>query len=86
MPSLIISVDRRSDIFEELIQESLTLAESIVGLQCRRLEVEVEDRGKYRDFIPAVEIQHQHNDALFVMVDELVDQFGWKVDIKSRSQ
>lgn len=84
-PTFIISVDRRSKIEDELLEEVAHLSEGVQGLTWNTLLVSAQDLGKYRDFCPILEMSHENIDVLFVILNELVDVFGWKIDSKKKT-
>lgn len=80
-------MDRRAEVFEALRAELRSLQESVDGLDVRfEPEAAVEsarDDGKFRDFVDVARIDHAEPAVLNWVAEELVDEFGWLVDITS---
>lgn len=82
MKELWIRVDRREDIASELERECRSLEKSVEGLRFDYVDpLEHADGGAFRDFAPAACAQHEDQAVLEWVAEELVDIFGWKVDV-----
>lgn len=84
MPSWAIRTDRRDGDRDGILQELEALASSIDGLH---LDVHPEDAffdgpdgGGFRDFAPIATLSHPDLRALELVAEELVLQFGWRID------
>ena len=55
--------------------------ESINGFDYDLFTEERPDGGKFRDFVPVAWLRHAEPDALFAVVEELIDIFGWAIDV-----
>lgn len=82
---MIVRIDRRAEVVDELVGELEELRDSVRGL-----EVELEDpdafesardAGKFRDFVNVARLIHESPDALEIVAEELVERFGWLVDV-----
>jgi hypothetical protein len=81
MPKLTLSVDRRADVRDQVLAEVCSLGESINGFDYELFTEERPDGGKFRDFVPIAWLRHAESDALFAVVEELIDIFGWAIDV-----
>lgn len=81
-------MDRRAEVFEVLRAELRSLQESVQGLVVEFVpddEVEsARDDGKFRDFVDVAHVTHDADEVLHWVAEELVDEFGWLVDISDR--
>lgn len=82
---MLVRIDRRAEVVDDLIEELRLLQRSVKGL-----DVSLEDResfesardaGKFRDFVDVARLSHASPEALEVVAEELVEQFGWLVDV-----
>ena len=85
MPSIVVRLDRRAEVLDDLRRELHSLAESVDGLQIDfAADAAVEaarDAGKFRDFVDVARVHHHATDVLEWVAEELVEEFGWLVDI-----
>lgn len=83
--SLTILVDRRECNADEVIRECETLEASVEGLSFEFIEdPEAQpDAGAFRDFVRVATASHESPAVLEWVAEELVDTFGWRVDIKN---
>lgn len=80
-----VSVDRRENVLSQLVDELKSLQESINGLRIEFLEdgaIENQpNAGKYRDFANVAFVTHDSPEVLDFVTEELIDIYGWRVDI-----
>jgi hypothetical protein len=86
MPLWTVSIDRRTDRRDEILQELRELDMTVEGL---RVEIfsssvfdETVDQGRFRDFVATATIAHDHSSVLEAIAEELLDVFGWLVDFR----
>ena len=85
MHHVFIFIDRRTDDFQDVRDELISLQHTVTGLTIRwDQDTETNDSHTYRDFAPIAELRHASEEALDIVVEELVDLFGWKVDCRNR--
>ena len=84
-----IRIDRRAEVVDELRAEIAELASSIVGLTVQVVDLNAfesaRDAGKFRDFVDVAVVNHESEEVLEWVAEELVERFGWLVDV-SRPQ
>ena len=84
MPSWTVSTDRRKGDRPHLLRELQELAGTIDGLHLEILPAEdyhqSPDGGGFRDFAPLAIISHPSLQALEIVAEELLAEFGWLVD------
>lgn len=82
---LTVRIDRRAEVLEDLLAELGSLRETVAGLEVELVPMaEIEaarDAGKFRDFVDVARVRHDSADVLKWVAEELVDEFGWLVDI-----
>ncbi len=82
---MIVRIDRRAEVVEDLIEELELLRRSVKGLDVRmedRASFEAaRDEGKFRDFVDVARLSHESPEALEIVAEELVEHFGWLVDV-----
>lgn len=76
---------RRADLSQ--ISDSLRDLESLVqGLSIDLLDEELceaaPDKGAFRDFVDLALLHHPHTEALELVGEELLAEFGWLIDFK----
>ncbi len=80
-----VSVDRRENVLSQLVEELRSLQESINGLKIEFMDdADIENQpnaGKYRDFAGVAFISHPNDEVLDFVTEELIDVFGWRIDI-----
>ena len=80
-----VSVDRRENVLSQLVEELESLRESVNGLRIEFLDnreiTEQPNAGKYRDFASVAFVGHDAEEVLDFVTEELIDIFGWRVDI-----
>lgn len=85
MTSIIVRMDRRAEVVDQLRAELRSLGESVGGLAVELVpDAEIEaarDGGKFRDFVDVARVTHAEPEVLEWVAEELVDEFGWLVDI-----
>lgn len=79
---IIIRIDRRSQDIQALWEELDSLTTSVSGLEVHRIDLRAADAGKYRDFIEVAALEHPDRAVLEWAAEELIDVFGWSVDVK----
>lgn len=84
MHTWIIAVDRRRGNPELIAAELESLAQTVSGLDVSQ-DVEglarAPDAGKFRDFAPLAVLSSEHERILAWVLEELVDTFGWAIDV-----
>ncbi len=84
MPALIVKLDRRAEVFADLVAELREMAASVRGLEVDLVTGEeferARDEGRFRDFVEVASVTHEEADVLSWVREELVDEFGWLVD------
>jgi hypothetical protein len=82
---MIVRIDRRAEVVEEVLDELKGLSESVRGLDVLLVEREAfdsaRDEGKFRDFVEIARLTHESAEALEIVAEELVERFGWLVDV-----
>lgn len=88
MPTWIIKADRRQCDYQHIVERLQSLEQSVEGLTVSLMERTVfeasRDEGDFRDFAPLARLSHQSLEALEVIGEELLLEFGWHIDL-SRS-
>ncbi len=84
MKYLWISIDRREDIASAVKRECISLEESVQGLRFTHEDdwADADDQGRFRDFVAIARAAHDDPQILEWVAEELVDRFGWKVDVR----
>ena len=85
METLVIRIDRRAEVLEELLEELRELQNTVVGLEVEFIDRDTyetaRDEGKFRDFVEVAVARHEKAGVLEWLAEELVDEFGWLVDL-----
>lgn len=80
-----VRIDRRAEVLADLEGELRSLSETVAGLAVEfydRVDIEAaRDAGKFRDFVDVARLVHESGDVLEWVAEELIDEFGWLVDI-----
>ena len=80
-----VRMDRRAEVFDVLRDELRSLQQTVADLNVTfHSEAAIEsarDEGKFRDFVAVADIDHPEREVLDWVAEELVDEFGWLVDI-----
>ena len=86
MPSIVVRLDRRAEVLSDVRGELQSLRESVGGLAVSLADdgdiAAARDSGKYRDFVDVATLTHEDDAVLEWVAEELVDEFGWLVDIQ----
>lgn len=85
MTDILVRIDRRAEVVDELRRELVSLSQSVEGLTVAFVDEDgfeqARDAGKFRDFVAVASLSHQEPEVLEWAAEELVDEFGWLVDI-----
>lgn len=84
MPTWTVKADRRRAKIDPIIRRLRSLEESVQGLEVSFVDDAFEqapDAGNFRDFAPLAKISHDKTRALKVVAEELITQFGWRIDL-----
>lgn len=85
MQTLVIRIDRRAEVLDDLLDELRQLQDTVVGLEVEFAELAIyeaaRDEGKFRDFVEVAVARHEKAEVLQWLAEELVDEFGWLVDV-----
>lgn len=83
--SIVVRIDRRAEVVGALRDELCSLGDTVAGLEVEFVdhdEIEqARDAGKFRDFVDVAHLRHESQDVLEWVAEELIDEFGWLVDI-----
>lgn len=84
MPTWTLKADRRKADYELIVAELRVLEQTVEGLDITVLDptlfTDGPDAGGFRDFAPIAELLHPNIDALEIVGEELLAEFGWLVD------
>lgn len=80
-----VRIDRRAEIADEVRSELEDLGATVQGLTVALVDREAfeaaRDAGKFRDFVELATLAHDSDDVLEWVAEELVDRFGWLIDV-----
>ena len=87
MPTWTVKVDRRKAEPAKLVERLQSLEQSVQGLRVqlvdRHLYEGEKDRGDFRDFAPVARLSHERREALRIVTEELILEFGWLIDLSA---
>lgn len=90
MPTWTVSADRRSADYRVLTDELRLLGESIAGLTVHIVDEQAfdgrDDAGNFRDFAPVARLHHGDLEALRLVAEDLITEFGWLIDLEKTSE
>lgn len=85
MPTWTIKADRRRADYDRLVERLQSLQNSVRGLTLTLVDVaefdSSPDAGNFRDFAPVAHLTHTELQALEIVAEELVIEFGWLIDL-----
>lgn len=88
MPTWTLKADRRRADRDRIADRLEILEESVRGLEVRLVDDDVfqgaSDEGGLRDFAPVAELTHEDRRGLQIVAQQLVDEFGWLIDLGDR--
>jgi hypothetical protein len=88
MAQLEVRIDRRWDGVEAVREEISSLVDTARGLMvewvARETYESFADAAKFRDFAPFAVLQHDDAAVLEWATEELVETFGWRVDLSPK--
>lgn len=80
-----VRIDRRAEVVTDLRAELRSLAQSVKDLKVTIVSDEeferARDDGKFRDFVDVATVEHASEEVLEWVAEELIDGFGWLVDV-----
>lgn len=84
-----IYLDRRRSSYQTIAQELLSLKESVADVRLTLVDSDSfehqPDQGKFRDFAFVAQLAHPDQEVMNWLAEELVDQLGWAIDIRTEA-
>ncbi len=85
MATWIVKADRRQADYDQVLNRLRELEQSVQGLTVIAEPPEhfhgADDDGGFRDFAVMARLTHQRNEALEIVAEELLLEFGWLIDL-----
>ena len=89
MATWTVKADHRRADYASITQRLRALSDAIEGLSLRPVAPEqfhgADDGGDFRDFRTIAYLSHHRTEALEIIAEELIGEFGWVIDLSRNS-